>query len=169
MRTKSDWSGCGYCWTYPNFVTTANKIEYFFALSSKLLCDRGSKDKIRYSLISITLSPASHTQTVWRINTKLRSIDIERFTPKFLKNWEPQLFQKVAGIGSRRLIPICIPMNANWYYSLCYIRGSLLGQHGYRIITAGHQATKQPCCHKSKTRPKVPSVYSDKFTHWSRN
>ena len=50
------------------------------------------------------------------INTKLRSIDIERFTPKFLKNWETKLFQKLAGIGSRCLIPICIPMNANWYY-----------------------------------------------------
>jgi len=35
----------------------------------------------------------------------LRSIDIERFTPKFLKNWETQPFQKLAGIGSRCLIP----------------------------------------------------------------
>jgi len=48
-------------------------------------------------------------------NTNLRSIDIERFTQKFLKNWETQLFQKLAGIGSRCLIPICIPANANWY------------------------------------------------------
>jgi len=31
-------------------------------------------------------------------HTKLRSIDIERFTPKFLKNWETQLFQKSLGI-----------------------------------------------------------------------
>jgi len=36
--------------------------------------------------------------------TKLRSIDIERSTPKFLKNWEIQLFQKLVGVGSRRLI-----------------------------------------------------------------
>jgi len=48
-------------------------------------------------------------------HTKLRSIDIERSTPKFLKNWETQLFQKLADIGSHYFIPIYIPMNANWY------------------------------------------------------
>jgi len=31
-------------------------------------------------------------------NTKLRSIDVERCTPKFLKNWETQLSQKYLGI-----------------------------------------------------------------------
>ena len=36
--------------------------------------------------------------------TNLRSTDVERYTPKFLKNWETQLFQKLAGVGSRRLI-----------------------------------------------------------------
>jgi hypothetical protein len=28
----------------------------------------------------------------------LRSTDVERYTPKFLKNWETQLFQKYLGI-----------------------------------------------------------------------
>jgi len=28
-------------------------------------------------------------------HTKLRSIDIERFRPKFLKNWETQIFQNL--------------------------------------------------------------------------
>jgi hypothetical protein len=80
----------------------------------------------------------------------LRSTDIERYTTKFLKNWETQLFQKYlgirfasdtkaallgfaevsafpkfsadcifqlhsAGVGSRRLIPSCVQMNATWY------------------------------------------------------
>jgi len=88
----------------------------------------------------------------------LRSIDIERSTPKFLKNiWsaceaasagETQLFQKTlvypmclaeyvsifllfdklniqlhyAGVGSSRLIPICISANANWYELLYWNR-----------------------------------------------
>jgi len=29
-------------------------------------------------------------------NTNLRSTDVERYTPKFLKNWETQLFQKIS-------------------------------------------------------------------------
>jgi len=49
------------------------------------------------------------------IYTKLRSIDIERSTPKFLKNWETQLFQKLAGVGSRRLIPTRNLLIASWY------------------------------------------------------
>jgi len=49
--------------------------------------------------------------------TKLRSIDIERSTPKFLKNWETQLFQKLAGVGSRRLIPTRNLLIASWYYA----------------------------------------------------
>jgi hypothetical protein len=32
------------------------------------------------------------------LNTKLRSTGVERYTPKFLKNWETQLFQKSLGI-----------------------------------------------------------------------
>jgi hypothetical protein len=32
------------------------------------------------------------------IDAKSRSIGIERCTPKFLKNWETQLFQKYLGI-----------------------------------------------------------------------
>jgi len=31
-------------------------------------------------------------------NANLRSTDVERYTPKFLKNWETQLFQKYLGI-----------------------------------------------------------------------
>jgi len=31
-------------------------------------------------------------------DTNLRSTDVERYTPKFLKNWETQLFQKYLGI-----------------------------------------------------------------------
>jgi len=50
--------------------------------------------------------------------TKLRSIDIERSTPKFLKNRETQLFQKLAGVGSRRLIPTRNLLIASWYYLL---------------------------------------------------
>jgi len=94
------------------------------------------------------------------INTNSRSIGIERCTPKFLKNWETQLFQKYlgirlasdtkaalfdfaevlaspnfsagcifhlhsAGVGSRRLIPSCVHLNATWYKELLALaRGS---------------------------------------------
>jgi len=48
-------------------------------------------------------------------NTKLRSTDVERYTPKFLKSWETQFFQKLVGVVSRRLIPRCNILIASWY------------------------------------------------------
>jgi len=38
------------------------------------------------------------SQATFGPDTNLRSTDVERYTPKFLKNWETQLFQKYLGI-----------------------------------------------------------------------
>ena len=50
-----------------------------------------------------------------RYNTKLRSIDIERETPKFFKREQSRHFQNLRGPLSRPLIPSCDPLIATWY------------------------------------------------------
>jgi hypothetical protein len=40
-----------------------------------------------------------------------------RSTPKFLKNRQSLIFQKLAGGGFASAIPICFLLKANWYHA----------------------------------------------------
>ena len=93
--------------------------------------------------------------------TKLRLIDIERSTPKFLKNtWstcdaasagETQLFQKLAGIGSRCLIPTRNLLIASWYKRSRWAITQLFPLRG----TAVSLGVMTRSCTKSVTRLSV--------------
>jgi hypothetical protein len=48
-------------------------------------------------------------------HTKLHSNSFECKTPKFLKNRQSLLFQKLAGSGFASAIPISFLLKANWY------------------------------------------------------
>ena len=114
-------------------------------------------------------------------NANSRSIGIERCTPKFLKNWETQLFQKYLGIrfssdtkdalfgfaevsaspnfsagcifhlhsasvGSRRLIPSCVHLNATWYKIVEVLMGHATGREKmlYNQIDTGLHIERGP-------------------------
>jgi hypothetical protein len=48
-------------------------------------------------------------------HTKLHSNSFECKTPKFLKNRQSLIFQKVVGSGFASAIPISFLLKANWY------------------------------------------------------
>jgi len=83
--------------------------------------------------------------------TNLRSTDVERYTPKFLKNWETQLFQKYLGIrlalDTKAALFGFAEVSASPNFSagcIFHLHSASVGSRPFRAIQVAHDCAACP-------------------------
>jgi len=101
-------------------------------------------------------------------DTNLRSTDVERYTPKFLKNWETQLFQKYLGIRfvsdtKDALLIIAEAPSSRSFSDVCKFQLHSAGVGSRRLIPTCNRLIA--CWYESPTSKSLPEYLPDPRSH----